>query len=52
MADATGGQYVSASTEDELIKALRKTLGCPLLMMKPPIGSTRYACAIPPARPW
>ena len=29
MADVTGGQYVSASTQDELVKALRKTLGCP-----------------------
>lgn len=35
MADATGGQYVSASTEEELIKALRKMLGCPLLTMLP-----------------
>jgi Ca-activated chloride channel family protein len=52
MADATGGQYVSASTEDELIKALRKTLGCPLLMMRPPTGSTRYACAVPRRRAW
>jgi hypothetical protein len=31
MADETGGQYISASNEDELVKALRKTLGCPLL---------------------
>jgi hypothetical protein len=31
MADVTGGQYVSAATQDELVKALRKTLGCPLV---------------------
>lgn len=31
LADATGGQYVTAETTDELIEALQKTLGCPLL---------------------
>jgi len=35
MADETGGQYVTASTEEDLVKALRKALGCPLLTMAP-----------------
>lgn len=49
MADITGGLYISASMEDELIKALRKTLACPLLMMNPPPNSAaRYACAREP----
>lgn len=28
--DATGGLFVDANTEDELVEALRRTLGCPL----------------------
>jgi Ca-activated chloride channel family protein len=52
LADATGGTYVSASSQDELVKALRKTLGCPLLTMRPPIFSERHACAMPLTRPW
>jgi Ca-activated chloride channel family protein len=31
IADATGGKYYAVSTEDQLIEALRKTLGCPFL---------------------
>ncbi len=31
MAEETGGKYFSVSTEDELVDALRKTLGCPFL---------------------
>lgn len=33
IADATGGKYYSVSTEDQLIDALRKTLGCPFLTL-------------------
>ncbi|WP_439543249.1 vWA domain-containing protein [Hyphomicrobium sp.] len=33
LADETGGKYYSVSTEDELIEALRKTLGCPFLTL-------------------
>ena len=47
MADLTGGQYVSASTEDELVKALRKTLGCPFLTLAPDALGPRFACAAP-----
>jgi len=36
IADATGGQYFAVSTEDQLIEALRKTLGCPFLTLNPP----------------
>lgn len=36
IADATGGRYFAVSTEDELIKALRQTLGCPFLTEGPP----------------
>jgi Ca-activated chloride channel homolog len=36
MADQTGGEFVSASTEDELVKALRKTLSCPFVTEMPP----------------
>jgi Ca-activated chloride channel family protein len=52
MADETGGQYVSASTEDDLVKALRKTLGCPFLTMAPHSDEARYACAVPKSRPF
>jgi Ca-activated chloride channel family protein len=31
MADLTGGQYFPVSTEEELVKALRATLGCPFV---------------------
>lgn len=31
LADATGGEYVSADTVDDLVSALHRTLGCPLL---------------------
>ncbi len=31
LADKTGGKYISVRTADELVKALRETLGCPLL---------------------
>lgn len=31
LADKTGGLYISVETADELIAALRRTLGCPLL---------------------
>lgn len=34
MAEETGGKYYSVSTEDELIDALRKTLGCPFLTQR------------------
>lgn len=34
IADVTGGQYFSVSTEDQLIEALRKTLGCPFLTQR------------------
>lgn len=50
MADETGGQYVPASNEDELVKALRKTLGCPFVTMRQPPGETRVACTVPPAQ--
>jgi Ca-activated chloride channel family protein len=40
IADETGGMYYSVSTEDQLIEALRKTLGCPFLTFNP---SLRYA---------
>ena len=31
LADISGGEYISTETTDELIAALRETLGCPLL---------------------
>ncbi len=34
IADETGGKYYAVSTEDQLIEALRKTLGCPFLTEK------------------
>ncbi len=40
LADETGGQYISTETEDELTKALEKTLGCPFItMLSPAPGS-------------
>lgn len=46
VADETGGRYYPVSTEDELIEALRKTLGCPFLTRKP----SRYASRLPSPR--
>lgn len=40
IADATGGRYFAVSTEDQLIKALRQTLGCPFLTER---SSRRFA---------
>jgi len=61
MADMTGGQYLTAETTDELVAALQKTLGCPLLgdarEFVPAIKSTRVSprpdalYARPPSRP-
>ncbi len=48
MADETGGQYLSVSTEDELVEALRKTLGCPFLTERS--AARRLARSVPPAR--
>lgn len=36
IADATGGRYFAVSTEDQLIDALRQTLGCPFLTESKP----------------
>ncbi len=48
MADMTGGQYVSVSTEQELVNALRKTLGCANVSHLAPENAAgsreRYAC--------
>ena len=43
MADQTGGQYISASNEDELVKALRKTLSCPFITETPKPDSSTFA---------
>jgi Ca-activated chloride channel family protein len=49
MADQTGGKYESVKTEEELIEALRKTLGCPFITERGPAapGGARYACLRP-----
>lgn len=49
MSDQTGGEYKSVKTEEELIEALRKTLGCPFITeRKAPVSyPNRYACARP-----
>jgi Ca-activated chloride channel family protein len=49
MSDQTGGDYKSVKTEEELIEALRKTLGCPFITQRrlPAFGAARYACARP-----
>lgn len=49
MSDQTGGEYKSVKTEEELIEALRKTLGCPFITeRKAPVAHpNRYACARP-----
>ena len=31
LAESTGGLYISADAEEDLAKALEKTLGCPML---------------------
>jgi Ca-activated chloride channel homolog len=49
MADVTGGQYVSVATEEELVDALRKTLGCPFFTerIQSKQAASRFACAMP-----
>jgi Ca-activated chloride channel family protein len=49
MSDQTGGDYKSVKTEEELIEALRKTLGCPFITERrsPASRAARYACARP-----
>ncbi|MGQ0456730.1 MAG: vWA domain-containing protein [Hyphomicrobium sp.] len=42
MADLTGGQYLSVGSEEELVRALRQTLGCPF-MTEAPRGNRRAA---------
>jgi Ca-activated chloride channel family protein len=43
MADLTGGQYFSVGTEEELVKALRQTLGCPFLTER---AAARFAARL------
>lgn len=52
LADQTGGEYVSASSEDELVKALRKTLGCPFVTEKAPAQSHHNRLAVNRACEW
>jgi Ca-activated chloride channel family protein len=48
MADNTGGQYVPASNQEELVSALRKTLGCPFVTEKAARGGPLlFACRRP-----
>ncbi len=47
IADATGGSYFAVSTEDQLIKALRQTLGCPFLTQ----GAQRRFATLSQCRP-
>jgi Ca-activated chloride channel family protein len=49
MSDQTGGDYKSVKTEEELIEALRKTLGCPFITERPQptIGAAAFACLKP-----
>lgn len=49
MSDQTGGDYKAVKTEEELIEALRKTLGCPFITERrsPATRAARYACARP-----
>lgn len=47
IADATGGRYFAVSTEDQLIEALRQTLGCPFLTELRP----KRVAALPQCRP-
>ena len=43
MADVTGGEYVRATNEQELVEALRKTLGCPFVTELMPPRTMRVA---------
>jgi hypothetical protein len=31
LAEATGGQYIQTSNQEELVEAFQKTLGCPMM---------------------
>lgn len=46
LADRTGGMFVTTETVDELVEALRETLGCPLIGRAQPGG---HAVALPGA---
>jgi Ca-activated chloride channel family protein len=37
LAEGTGGLYISTETTDELVKALQRTLSCPLLSSVPSV---------------
>jgi Ca-activated chloride channel homolog len=52
LADQTGGEYVSASSEEELVKALRKTLGCPFVTERAPAKPDPRKLAINSACEW
>jgi Ca-activated chloride channel family protein len=39
LADATGGEYIAAETPEDLIAALRVTLGCVVLGARPAQGA-------------
>ncbi len=49
MSDQTGGKYEAVKTEEELIEALRKTLGCPFITERAPaaLAAARFACLKP-----
>lgn len=49
MADQTGGQYLSVATEEELVAALRKTLGCPFITQNSPVSRSSPRLAWTPA---
>ncbi|NOT72136.1 MAG: VWA domain-containing protein [Hyphomicrobium sp.] len=48
MADATGGKYIAVDTTDQLIAALRATLGCPFVTQAPASAKVRSAMLSPP----
>ncbi len=41
LADQNGGLYIRANTEDDLVKALQKTLNCPMLTQAPTFSPIR-----------
>lgn len=47
LADETGGKYYSVATEDQLVEALRKTLGCPFVTNDLRHRSLAQYCRLP-----
>lgn len=49
LADATGGDYIRANSQEELVAAFQKTLGCPMMSRLAPFVEVRFGPAQTPS---